>query len=212
MGVTMRPSSTALAAAGKALLQARDPLVSEWSEMVMRRTAFPPHVTRSNLRRQLTLLIDLLAEMTGPLRRSANEVWLAASEWFGRTAADRGLATGEIVEEFQYVRELLIVHLSELIAALPARQSMATVLRLNRILDDGIAHAVVGYTDALVESMLHQRGSPVSTFPFAESEIEQRLDQFEQELAAIRERGTPVPTATDESAPAWEGIASAEPL
>ena len=189
MGVSLPPSSTALAAAGKALSAARDPIAVEWAEWVNRRAATAGQMNPATVNRQLSLLVDILAHMAGPLRRPTADLWLAASEWFGRTAADRGLATGEIVEEFQYLREILIVHLSVLIAALPARQSLATVLRLNRFLDDGIAHAVVGYTDALVESMLHKRGLPVSANDVAESEIEKGLERFEGELAAIRVRG-----------------------
>jgi hypothetical protein len=81
----------------------------------------------------------------------------------------------------------LIVHLSELIAALPARQSLATVLRLNRALDQGIAHAVVGYTDYLFETLLNQRGVPVRA-PGIDDDLAKRLTQFEQELADLRAR------------------------
>ena len=40
------------------------------------------------------------------------------------------------------------------IAALRPRQGMALLLRLNRLVDRGVAMAVVGYTDALVRSLL----------------------------------------------------------
>jgi hypothetical protein len=183
----MRPSSTALAAAGRAILHGRESLVEDWAGWMTRRLSSPQGTGHPSLLRQLTLLIDLLAEVTGPLRRQATDLWLSASEWYGRTAAERGLATGEVVEEFQHLRELLIVHLSELIAALPARQSLATVLRLNRALDQGIAHAVVGYTDSLFETLLNQRGVPVRA-PGIDDDLAKRLTQFEQELADLRAR------------------------
>jgi hypothetical protein len=66
---------------------------------------------------------------------------------------------------------------------------MATVLRLNRLLDTGIAHAVVGYTDTLVETLFNQRGVPVSVSGPFEEEVAQRLGVVEGELARIR--GTP---------------------
>jgi hypothetical protein len=114
-------------------------------------------------------------------------LWLIASEGYGRTAAERGLAAGEVVEELQHLRELLIRHLSELIAALPARASMATVLRLNRILDAGLTHAVVGYTDTLVETLFAQRGVPVGASGPVEDGIAQRLAHVETELERLRQ-------------------------
>lgn len=144
---------------------------------------------RGALRRQLALFVDVLVEMSGSRRRPALDLWLALSEWFGQTAAARGLATGEVVEEFQHLRELLIRDLSEFISSLPARQSIATVLRLNRFLDQGIAHAVVGYTDALVETLLYKRGVPVGAVDAADAELELRLTHMEEELARIRATG-----------------------
>jgi len=126
--------------------------------------------------------------MTGPHRREANGLWLSASEWYGRTAALRGLAAGEIVEEFQYLRELVMRHLSELVILLVPRQSMAAILRLNRLVDTGTAHAVVGYTDALVESLLERQGIPLGAHETEESEVEDRLSQLEAEFAQLMPR------------------------
>src|SRR6185295_19519390 len=105
---------------------------------------------------------------------------------YGRIAATRGLAAGEVVEEIQHLRELLIRHLSDLIAALPARYSMATVLRLNSQLDKGIAQAVVGYTDALVETLFNQNGVAVFVQEEPDREIGKRLEMLETELAQVR--------------------------
>ncbi len=128
--------------------------------------------------------------MTGPHRREADGLWLSASEWYGRTAALRGLAAGEIVEEFQYLRELVIRHLSELVILLVPRQSMAAILRLNRLVDTGTAHAVVGYTDALVESLLERQGIPLGAHETEESEVEDRLSQLEAEFAQLMPRSS----------------------
>jgi hypothetical protein len=161
-------------------------LAQEWTRWILARVGAAPTLGPQILERQVLLLINLLIETAGPLRRSALELWLLASEGYGRTAAERGLAAGEVVEELQHLRELLIRHLSELIAALPARASMATVLRLNRILDSGITHAVVGYTDALVETLFAQRGVPVSARGAADDDVGQRLAQLESELEQLR--------------------------
>jgi hypothetical protein len=160
--------------------------VGDWTRWILARVAAAPTLRPETLERQLRLQVDLLIETAGPLRRPALELWLVASEGYGRTAAERGLAAGEVVEELQHLRELLIRRLSELIAALPARASMTTVLRLNRILDSGITHAVVGYTDALVETLFAQRGVPVGASGPLEDEIAQRLAQAEAELDQLR--------------------------
>ena len=106
------------------------------------------------IRQELSLLIDVFASMVGPLRRETKSIWTRVTEEYGRHGAVRGLATGEVVEELQYLRELLIRYLAPSIAALRPRQGMALLLRLNRLVDRGVAMAVVGYTDALVSSLL----------------------------------------------------------
>jgi len=186
MSLTTRPSHPILVAVGGALSTHRNEIVREWARWTEERVASAPTIRRPTIDRHLGLLVDILIEMSGPLRRHARELWLSACEAYGKTAAERGLAAGEVVEEIQYLRELLIRHLSEVVAALPARASMAAVLRLNRMVDKGIAHAVVGYTDALVETLFNQRGVPVGVSGPLEDEIEQRLKGLESELQSLR--------------------------
>ena len=188
MGLTARPSKPALAAVGRSLESSRDRLIAQWANWIASRTSEVPLVDRNTLDRQLALLIDAMIEMTGPLRRQVTELWFNACDGYGRTAAARGLAAGEVVEELQYLRELLIRHLSELIASLPARQSMATVLRLNRHLDRGIAHAVVGYTDVLVEMLLNRRGVLLAASDPGKDDVQERLAHIEEELAVLRRK------------------------
>jgi hypothetical protein len=168
----------------------RDDLVSEWSAWIIHPMAQGPRVDRPVLERQLRLLVDIVIQLTSPVRRKAAQLWFDACAHYGRIAAARGLAAGEVVEEIQHLRELLIRHLSDIIAALPARYSMATVLRLNRQLDKGIAQAVVGYTDALVETLFNQNGVAVFVQEEPDREIGQRLEQLETELAQVRASST----------------------
>jgi hypothetical protein len=186
MGLTMRPSNPALQAVSRALRGNRDRLVEQWAQWVTGRVQEAPHVRTPTVERHLALLVDILIESAGPLRRQVAELWFTASEVYGQTAANRGLAAGEVVEELQQLREILIHFLSEPIATLPARQSMAAVLRLNRILDRGISHAVVGYTDALVETLLNRRGVPIVASEPEEDEVLQRLESLEEELEQLR--------------------------
>jgi hypothetical protein len=173
------------------MVAGREELVREWAAWIVHRTAQGPHLDRQVLERQLLLLLDIVIQLSGPVRRRAAQLWFDASAHYGRIAATRGLAAGEVVEEIQHLRELLIRHLSDLIAALPARYSMATVLRLNRQLDKGIAQAVVGYTDALVETLFNQNGVPVFPQESPEADVNARLDQLEGELERLRAIVTP---------------------
>jgi len=116
-------------------------------------------VSRALVERQLGLILDVLASMVGPLRRETKPIWARVTEHYGRIAAARGLAAGEVVEEMQYLREVLIRYLAPSIVALRPRQGMALLLRLNRLVDRGVAMAVVGYTDALVHTLIPSDGS-----------------------------------------------------
>jgi hypothetical protein len=69
-----------------------------------------------------------------------------------------------------------------------ARQGMAIMLRLNRVIDKGIAVAVVGYTDALVATLFAQNGVPSFVTEYDVAEVERQLDAIEHQLAAIVKR------------------------
>lgn len=135
------------------------------------------------IRQELSLLIDVFGSMVGPLRRETKIIWLKVTEEYGRHAAVRGLAAGEVVEELQYLRELLIRFLAPSIAALRPRQGLALLLRLNRLVDRGVAMAVVGYTDALVASILPDSddGAPGRRTPDP-AELKQALTDIRAEL------------------------------
>ena len=188
MALSARPTKSPLVAVGRALEAIRDQLIAKWANWLVERMSQVPHIDRRTIERQLALLADIVIEMAGPMRRQVEELWFSACDSYGRTGAARGLAAGEVVEEIQYLRELLIHDLSDVIAAMSARHSMAVVLRLNRMLDTGIAHAVVGYTDVLVESLLERRGVVLDASGPRENAVHERLTQLEEELAALRVR------------------------
>src|SRR5690606_20489804 len=127
-------------------------------------------------------------EMLGPLRREAKLVWDEVMEHYGRTAAARGLAAGEVVDEVQQLRLLLINHIGTVVAAMRPRRAVAVFVRLNNVIDRGISQAVVGYTDALVASLLmtdRQTQPLTDTVP---ADLEARLAGFEANLATITAR------------------------
>ena len=140
-------------AAARATLDAREAMVAEWADWLADRPG-SHNIPRPMIERHCRLVIETLVEMLGPLKREARIVWKHVLEHYGRTAAARGLAAGEVVEEIQQLRVLLIKYIGTTVAAMRPRRGIALFLRLNDIVDSGIATAVVGYTDALVASLL----------------------------------------------------------
>lgn len=181
----MRASHPALVVTGRALAEVRERLVADWATWLGERLSASTAVPRPVLERELRLLIDVFAEMVGPLRREARELWARTCEHYGRAAAARGLAAGEVVEEIQFLRELLIRNLAGTLAPMRARQSMAIMLRLNQVLDHGIAVAVAGYTDALVAQLFAHDGVPTEDNQLDAEEVERQVGEIERQLGAL---------------------------
>ncbi|MBA2290963.1 MAG: hypothetical protein H0W15_00755 [Gemmatimonadales bacterium] len=159
-------------------------MVSEWADWLADRSG-TSNVSRDLLERQFQLVMDGLIEMLGPLRREAKVVWQHIMEHYGRTAATRGLAAGEVVEELQQLRFLLIKHIGAFVAAMRPRRAVAVFLRLNGIVDRGIAQAVVGYTDALVASLLMTDRATLALTEANGDDLIRQLDILEAELGTI---------------------------
>lgn len=181
----MRASShsTQLATA-KSISDARLPMAAEWAEWLADRTS-GGSLPQDTVNRQLQLVIDALVEMLGPLRREAKFLWDQVMEHYGRTAAARGLAAGEVVDEIQQLRLLLIKHIGPTVAAMRPRRSVAVFVRLSTVLDRGISQAVVGYTDALVASLMMTDRQSAPLTDLTADDVSRQLAHFEGELAAI---------------------------
>lgn len=184
---TGRHSAPTLLVVGRGIAAARDALVESWSQWIADHESGGRTLDPNELRRTLRLIADLLPLMTGPMRREARDTWFAATELYGRLAEARGLSAGEVVEEFQHLRELLIVELGDLFVALPARQQLPAVLRVNRVCDHGVANAVVGYTDALVAKLFSKDGVPVPTADDVQ-ELLGQLHTLEEDVRQLGER------------------------
>jgi len=183
-----RQSAPTLLFVSRGILSGRDGLVDLWAQWIAERQAGSRQtVEASELRRTLRLIVSLLAHMTGPLRRETRETWYAATEMYGRLAEVRGLSAGEVVDELQHLRELLIVEVGDLIVAMPARQQLPAVLRLNRVCDTGVSNAVVGYTDALVAKMFSRDGVPVPTAD-SQRELLAQIHALECEMKSLEGR------------------------
>jgi hypothetical protein len=181
----LRPSNPSLLAASRLLFDRRDVLVADWMKRLGDKASGTATIPAKLMQRDLRLMVDLMAEMAGPMRREGGELWTKACEHYGRTAAARGLAAGEVAEELSALRELLTRDLAASVAALRARRALAVLLHLNRVIDRGIAIAVAGYTDALVATLFMQDGVPSAGNDLDTADIEKQLGVLEQELTLL---------------------------
>ncbi len=125
--------------------------------------------------------------MLGPHREQVEPLWEQSSELFGAIAAKRGLAAGEVIEEFQVLRELIIRDLYRdppLGGAAPL--ALREILRLNRAVDRGVTYASVGHTDAMFFQFF-EADSQSSTIPVEDlmAEAETQLGLVGEELRGI---------------------------
>ena len=160
-------------------------LARYWFEEVLHRVSLDEEMERV-LERFLNLLTRMIPGALDHRRSVVDPVWKSATELYGALGAKRGLAAGDIVEEFQIVREGVVRMLFE---APPgnygAALSLSDALRLNRFLDSGVTHASIGHTDGLFFSLF--QGSGVSTVPTEKlvEEFEEQLECLEVEWAAL---------------------------
>ena len=173
-------------AAGRVIAESREALIIDWSRRVEDKLAATGMIPRRFVEREFRLLVDLAGQSVGPFRREVMPIWIRTCEQYGRVGSMRGLAAGEVVEELQHLRDILTLRLAPIVTSLRPRQALAIMLRLNRLVDRGIATAVVGYTDALVATLFARNGVPVADDAEHDlEEIERHLTQLEGELAHL---------------------------
>lgn len=128
-------------------------------------------------------LVSFLPGMITPVRTEIIPLWSACAELFGSVAARRGLSAGEVIEEFQMLREVILRVVFEAgppesLPGLPFRE----VFLLNRAIDIGVTQSSVGHTDLLFFSLLHGSGAPEPLGPEERHEV---LDQ----ICELRDEG-----------------------
>jgi hypothetical protein len=128
-----------------------------------------------------SLLVEFLPPLLGPMRAEIRPSWDRCAELFGATAAQRGLAAGEVIEELQVLRELVIRELYRdppMGGQVPI--SLREILQLNRAIDVAVTHGSVGHTDALFFQLFEdgEPQDPVSPMNLA--------DEVQQQLSVIR--------------------------
>lgn len=127
----------------------------------------------------IPFLTSFLPLSMGAFREPAEPIWKQAAELYGSVAAMRGLAAGEVIEEFQSLREVLIRRVWQAVEGEEISLGLRDLLLLNRTVDLGVTHSSIGHTDALFFALFHGAGVPRSLSP----EI---LDEVGTQMAGLR--------------------------
>ena len=123
-------------------------------------------------------LVSFLPGMISPGRTEILPLWSECAELFGSVAARRGLSAGEVIEEFQLLREVIVRMSYEVdTPESPRSAPLREVLLLNRAIDIGVTQSSVGHTDLLFFSLLHGSGAPE---PLGPKDVREVLDQIGQ--------------------------------
>ena len=132
------------------------------------------------------LFVDMLPHGLGPFKEQVEPYWVQAAGLFGLMAAQRGLAAGEVIEEFQMLRDAVIRFLyAEPPVAGPLRISLRDLLRVNRLIDRGVTQASVGHTDRLFFALFQGRGVSDGLTVENVAEIRTQLDAIRREFRQI---------------------------
>lgn len=140
------------------------------------------------LKMVVTRLVSFIPACFGERRELGLEVWQQATHLYGSLAVRRGLAAGEVVEELQLLRNVILRLF--LVEAPPGGPEQAPteaippleLLALNRALDKGISRASVAYTDDLFFAHLQGSGIPDAVTSELVGETERQLEGLQREL------------------------------
>jgi len=165
----------------------REVLVRRWYSEVVARVSEDDLLSRALLKDFFDFLALLLRDSMGPQREQVDVLWRQTAELYGNVGAMRGLAAGEIIEEFQVLRDSLIrlLYSDPPPGGLP-RVSLREVLRLNRFVDRGVTHASIGHTDSLFFAHFQGTGVPEKLTPDLVDEVRRQLSGIEVEYEALR--------------------------
>jgi hypothetical protein len=155
-------------------------LAEEWAAEIRVRGMGHATVVDDIVARHVLQIASMMPELLGRHAAQLQPLWSRTCELFGAVAAKRGLAAGEVIEEFQILRALMIgdLYRDPLVGGAP---SLREALRLNGIIDRGVTHASVGHTDAMFFQLLEDTDAPIGL------PADQIAREAEAQLALIRE-------------------------
>ncbi len=167
-----------------------EPLAERWLADIRGRATTSTAGVDELVESFLDLFLRILPHTLGPHRDAAESLWVQLAELFGSLAAQRGLAAGEVIEEFQVLREAVIRLLwASPPVREPSRMALREVLRLNRVLDRGVTHASVGHTDALFFALFQGSGVPETLTDDVRYQLRAQLQAMEAEVEEWRGAG-----------------------
>jgi hypothetical protein len=167
----------------------RDTLVERWLSELTSRSPGESPLARSLQIEFFHLLTSFLRDCLGPEREQVDTLWRQTAVLYGNVAAMRGLASGEVIEEFQLLRESII----RLVYSDPPggghqAVSLREVLRVNRFLDRGVTHAGIGHTDSLFFAHFQGTGVAERLGPEHAEEVRVQLAGIEAEYRVLRRK------------------------
>lgn len=169
----------------------REAIIRRWLEEIERRPGGPRGEVVGLYRSFCTLLVRAVSAALGPYREQIDGSLQQAAELYGSLGAFRGLAAGEVVEEVQILREVILRFLyADPPIGGEGLLSLRDVLRLNRALDRAVTQASVGHTDALFFQLFRGSGVP-------ERVPGEQLEEVREQLASIRAEFDEVVEAAD---------------
>jgi len=131
-------------------------------------------------------LVSFLPACFGDQRERGMEVWQQVNHLYGSLALLRGLAAGEVVDELQLLREIILrAFLSEVSESGPGSGALISpmeFLNLNRVLDLAVSRASISYVDDLFFTHLQGSGVPRGLDEEHRIEIRRQLDGFRMDL------------------------------
>ena len=131
----------------------------------------------------LDSLLFFLPACLGPQKAVGKEIWQQATHLYGSFALQRGLAAGEVVEDLQLLREVILKLLLEgPLGELKDRDFQKDFLALNKVLDLGVVRASIAYVDDLFFAHLQGSGVFEGVTSEVEEEMYRQLDTFRREL------------------------------
>lgn len=161
-------------------------MADRWGTLVAQRTGRTETPVDPLLARFYNLWLQLLPGCLGPYRSQFVPLFRNLAELYGSVGAARGLAAGEIIEEVQILRDVLIRRLFA--EPPPFRRApvlLREILRLNRMVDRSVTYASVGHTDAMFFSLFQGSGVPAVLTRDVREEIGEQLDDIEQEARQL---------------------------
>lgn len=135
------------------------------------------------LKSVLDHLVSFIPHCLGEQRETGEEIWQQAAHLYGSLALQRGLAAGEVVEEFHLLRDAVFGLLFEVEGGRMSEAGFSRdILTLNRIIDAGVVQASVAYVDDLFFSHLQGSGVPEGVTDDLVEEIRSQLVTFQLDL------------------------------